>query len=491
MSRQREWRLAVVILFGGLLFSVATGSPAAAAAAPQNVFVDVPPCRIVDTRRSAGPFGGPALAAGAPRSFALSAGPCPGIPSGVSAYSLNVTATNTRGPGFFLVYPEGGSQPLVSTLNYVGGQTVANAAIVPAGSGAGVTVVGGVSGADLIIDVAGYFVPGSSALSLPFTGSGADPVAAFSVTNTGGGVGVQALSTGGGIPGAALNAHGTGIGAVITNSSSDTALLLGNNVAGGTGYLVKAFVPAGEFHVDGQGNLSTPGSVTADTAGVGPALRGTASLFGVEGHSGGSGGSGVIGVGDADAQGVAGRSSSGNGVNGISTSGDGVQGTSATRNGVEGHSGGNGASGVYGQNTNPGGYGVYGRNLGGGYGIGTDGPAFQTQSQGGWVKAMALIDPSAGSPIVRCFNSQQPASTSSQSPCGMTYAKEGTGSYFVDFGFKVDNRFLLIQPALGSGAPFFSPHFLYVGSTGIQAVFLILTPTQFTAADTPFFVFVF
>src|SRR5262245_60746169 len=42
-------------------------------------FIGVTPCRIVDTRGPAGPFGSPSLAAGVPRDFALAGGPCSGI----------------------------------------------------------------------------------------------------------------------------------------------------------------------------------------------------------------------------------------------------------------------------------------------------------------------------------------------------------------------------------------------------------------------------
>jgi hypothetical protein len=70
-------------------------------------------------------FGTPALAAGVPRNFDLNADPlCTGIPDDVEGYSLNLTATNTQGSGFILIYPRGGAQPPVSTLNYVAGQTV-------------------------------------------------------------------------------------------------------------------------------------------------------------------------------------------------------------------------------------------------------------------------------------------------------------------------------------------------------------------------------
>ncbi|HMF09413.1 MAG TPA: hypothetical protein VKJ00_09785, partial [Thermoanaerobaculia bacterium] len=123
-----------------------------------NPFVGVTPCRIVDTRGPAGPYGAPSLPAGSPRNFNLLAGPCTGFPSmGVAAVSLNITVTNTLGPGFILIYPKGTPKPLVSTLNYVAGQTVANAAIVPLADFFDVTVSAGVSGTDLIIDINGYF----------------------------------------------------------------------------------------------------------------------------------------------------------------------------------------------------------------------------------------------------------------------------------------------------------------------------------------------
>lgn len=120
-------------------------------------FVGTNPCRIADTRAAGFPvaYGPPPLAAGVPRNFPL-AGQC-GIPPSAGAMSLNITVTNTLGPGFILIYPEGGAQPVVSTLNYIAGQTVANAAIVPLGMGGGVTVIAGVSGTDLIIDTNGYY----------------------------------------------------------------------------------------------------------------------------------------------------------------------------------------------------------------------------------------------------------------------------------------------------------------------------------------------
>ena len=120
-------------------------------------FVGMVPCRIVDTRGPVGLFGGPILPANAEREFDINSGPCSEIPAGVDAYSLNLTVTQTQGPGDLRVWPTMNSTPLVSTLNYVAGQTLANAAIVPAGQDGAITVFAAISGTHLIIDINGYF----------------------------------------------------------------------------------------------------------------------------------------------------------------------------------------------------------------------------------------------------------------------------------------------------------------------------------------------
>ena len=125
-------------------------------------FYTVTPCRIVDTRKSAGTFGGPALGANATRSFPLSQGPqgpcgLPGYPS-AQAYSLSMTALPQGVLGFLSAWPTGGAQPVVSTLNAWKGQGVANAAIVPSGTSGSIDVYV-TNATDLLIDTAGYFGP--------------------------------------------------------------------------------------------------------------------------------------------------------------------------------------------------------------------------------------------------------------------------------------------------------------------------------------------
>jgi hypothetical protein len=132
-------------------------------------FYPLTPCRVVDTRGRPGDLGGPYLSAGQERDFPLLESSC--IPQGLnpSAYSLNFTAVphpSGHPLGYLSVWPQGQSQPVVSTLNNYTGTIVANAALVPAGSGGGVAVYPD-QNTDLLIDVNGYYAPaGLNGLSL-------------------------------------------------------------------------------------------------------------------------------------------------------------------------------------------------------------------------------------------------------------------------------------------------------------------------------------
>jgi len=138
-------------------------------------FIAMTPCRLVDTRSGAGPFAGPILAAGSSRSFDVPAGPCAGIPASAAAYSLNITVTASPGasPGSYLTaWATGSPTPNVSNLNYATGQTIANAAIVPAGTAGAISVVSNAS-THLIIDINGYYAPPPDAVA---AGAGINPL---------------------------------------------------------------------------------------------------------------------------------------------------------------------------------------------------------------------------------------------------------------------------------------------------------------------------
>ncbi len=127
-------------------------------------FVGVTPCRVADTRGNgfAGQYGPPSLAANATRDFTIT-GQC-GIPASADAVSFNFAALNVGGNGDLRVFPAGGSVPLVSTLNYnANTPNIANAAVVPLGTGGAITVQADAVSIDLIIDVNGYYSRAGSA----------------------------------------------------------------------------------------------------------------------------------------------------------------------------------------------------------------------------------------------------------------------------------------------------------------------------------------
>lgn len=125
---------------------------------PNNglAFFPVTPCRVSDTRSTAGNLGGPQLTAGQTRTIPVQSA-C-GIPATAQAYSLNVTAVPTGTLSYLSLFPTGQTQPLVSTLNSFNGATTANAAIVPAGTNGSINVFA-TDATDVVVDINGYFAP--------------------------------------------------------------------------------------------------------------------------------------------------------------------------------------------------------------------------------------------------------------------------------------------------------------------------------------------
>ncbi len=134
----------------------AAAAPAAATSAAGVSFYTVAPCRLIDTRGPAGPYGGPAILANSSRTFVF-AGRCKTSPT-AGAISLNATVAGATGAGFIRLAP-GGTLPNTSTLNYRAAQTRANNAIVATGPSGDIVLYAGQSGGSVqvIIDVNGYF----------------------------------------------------------------------------------------------------------------------------------------------------------------------------------------------------------------------------------------------------------------------------------------------------------------------------------------------
>ncbi|MGE0877959.1 MAG: RCC1 domain-containing protein [Acidimicrobiia bacterium] len=113
-------------------------------------FVATPAARVLDTRLS-----GTRPVAGT--TVTVPAGP--GLDPAPTAVVVNVTATEATDVGFVQAFPAGESPGSTSTLNIERtGQTLSNWAIVPVGENGSISVYTQ-SGAHLIVDVLGYFVP--------------------------------------------------------------------------------------------------------------------------------------------------------------------------------------------------------------------------------------------------------------------------------------------------------------------------------------------
>ena len=121
-------------------------------------FIAINPCRIADTRGNGftGSYGPPSIGANTQRSFTITS-QC-SIPATAAAVSFNFAVLNVGGTGDLRVFPAGGGTPNVSTLNYnANTPALANAAVVPLGTGGAITVQADATTVDLIIDINGYY----------------------------------------------------------------------------------------------------------------------------------------------------------------------------------------------------------------------------------------------------------------------------------------------------------------------------------------------
>lgn len=175
-----------------------------------GAFAALTPARILDTRNTGGK-----LAASESRDLQiLGAGNVPA--SNVSAVVLNVTVTETSSGGYLTVFPSGTPKPLASNLNWSPGLTIPNLVVVKVGSNGKVTLLqSGPGTAQVIVDVAGYFLDGAvtqlgmyvpvSPARILDTRNNADPLRAYEDR--------QLIVAGtGGVP-------ATGVGAVVMNTT--------------------------------------------------------------------------------------------------------------------------------------------------------------------------------------------------------------------------------------------------------------------------------
>jgi hypothetical protein len=267
---------------------------------------------------------------------------------------------------------------------------------------------------------------------------------------------------GNGTVGGVLSAGGVGVG---TASPSVGVLLEVNGntklTPGGSGGFMQLGTPGGETGLSFGGATNRVDLRFDDSTlklVAGPVGGPPASTSGVVINTSGNVGMGianpttgrlhVVGAagpaiyGESSNRGVWGRSTGASrGVYGDSVSGEGVHGESTSGTGVAGVSHGPDSPAVGGSN-DTGGTGVFGQSFGGfntGFAMVADGHAKQTRDKGGWAKAMAFVGDDGS--ILQCYNSQTPV-LHATGDCGISVTHGATGTYLVDFGFNVSDRFV-------------------------------------------------
>ena len=197
-ERMKRWMgIAIALVIGGTATAPAradaplprdSAASDAAGLADASQFLAVSPQRLYDSRTSVTPP--------AQTSVIVAVGAPLGVPlADITAVVVNVTATNTTGAGYVTVYPAGTTRPTTSTLNIDrAAQNVANLATVRTSlleTGPAIELFT-MSRTDLVVDVVGYYVRATEAVSegrfvsmgpvrLDDTRTSADPYAAGEV----------------------------------------------------------------------------------------------------------------------------------------------------------------------------------------------------------------------------------------------------------------------------------------------------------------------
>ncbi len=244
-------------------------APANSASNPLSLFT-LTPCRLLDTRSGIGLFNG-TIPVG------IVGGPC-GVPgASPEGFVLNATVVPGTPPaGYLTLWPEGETQPVVSTLNAYDGAITSNMAIVPAGSGndsinAFADNSNPAATTQLILDISSYFgpIPGVSVLSTTLPDGTQTFGYSYQLVATGGlAPYTWSVTSGSPPPGITLASNGLLSGTASTagtytfsvkatdsagNNSSPAALSLTINTSAGTPNITSP----GQFN----GTLNTPFNV--------------------------------------------------------------------------------------------------------------------------------------------------------------------------------------------------------------------------------------
>jgi hypothetical protein len=157
-SRTVSWSFTVDPAAANGVSPAPTASPTGGAVG----FQPITPTRLVDTRDR---LGATRLAAGVTKRIQITGGV---VPTGASAISANFTVVGPEAAGYLTVWDCAATQPTVSTVNFVAGETAPNLASIPLDASGGLCVIAN-TGTDLVIDVNGYFGTTGSSRYTPVT----------------------------------------------------------------------------------------------------------------------------------------------------------------------------------------------------------------------------------------------------------------------------------------------------------------------------------
>ncbi len=219
------------VLLLALALSLVTSAAAQPLSGPEFIPLATP-CRALDTRVTGTP-----VPANEPTTIQISGvttgGTNCGVPSTAVGAALNFTITEPQGFGYMTAWPSG-SLPLASVVNFVPGETVANAVDMGLGAG-GRVIVQPIVTTHLVVDIYGYFTDveelqgdntalGVSAFASNTTGVGNTAIGVRALGNNTTGsnntaIGVRALSNH--TTGSANIAIGFNAGAAVTTGFSN------------------------------------------------------------------------------------------------------------------------------------------------------------------------------------------------------------------------------------------------------------------------------
>jgi hypothetical protein len=185
------FRVCLAVL--GILAAIAIREVAAQSS--EMVYFTVPPCRIVDTRLAGGP-----IAAGTIRDFHVkgtsgfsgqggNSSGC-GIPTTAEAAMVNIVAVNPAGAGDLRAWAFSQPVPASSVLNYavISGLNIANGIALPVCVGScsfDLKIQADVSATDVLVDIVGYFAPGSPIHSIAACDTGNSGIACSALCQPG------------------------------------------------------------------------------------------------------------------------------------------------------------------------------------------------------------------------------------------------------------------------------------------------------------------